>query len=181
MLTNPFFPGVAGVRVERAWHEGPALHLAVVGTRRWAGCPLCQHRSKRRRSQYERTLPDVPCAGVVLHLRVRRFVCRVRWRPRKIFAERLSDLVAPYARRTIRLAQHLLRAALDLGGKPGASHLIAEGITVITRTLLRLLRTLPLRTSGLVRMLGVDDWLRRNGRLLATCLIESASDPTRPK
>ncbi len=63
MLTNLFFPGVAGVRVERAWSEGPALHLAVIGTRRWARCPLCQRRSKRRHSQYERTLADLPCAG----------------------------------------------------------------------------------------------------------------------
>jgi len=51
MLTNLFFPGVAGVRVERAWREGPTLHLAVVSTRRWARCLLCQRRSKRRHSQ----------------------------------------------------------------------------------------------------------------------------------
>ena len=173
MLTNLFFPGVAGVRVERAWREGSTLHLAVVGTRRWARCPLCQRRSKRRHSQYERTLADLPCAGagVVLHLRVRRFVCRVRWCPRRIFAERLPDLVAPYARRTARLAQHLLRAVLDLGGKPGASHLIAEGITVSTRTLLRLLRALPLPAEGPVRILGVDDWSRRKGRDFGTILV----------
>jgi len=48
MLTNLFFPGVAGVQVERAWREGATLHLAVVGTRRWARCPLCQHRCQCR-------------------------------------------------------------------------------------------------------------------------------------
>jgi transposase len=119
MLTNLFCPGVAGVRVERAWREGPALHLAVGGTRHWARCPLCGRRSKRVHSRYERTPADLPCAGagVVLHLRVRRFVCRMRWCPRKIFAERLPDLVAPFARRTVRLAQHLLCTTLDLGGK----------------------------------------------------------------
>jgi transposase len=97
MLTNLFFPGVAGVRVERTWREGPALHLAIAGTRRWARCPLCQRRSKRRHSTYERTVADLPCAGagVVLHLHVRRFVCRVRWCRRKIFAERWPDLVVP--------------------------------------------------------------------------------------
>ena len=173
MLTNLFFPGVAGVRVERAWREGPALHLVVVGTRRWARCPLCQRRSKRRHSQYERTLADLPCAGagIVLHLRVRRFVCRVRWCQRKIFAERLPDLVAPYARRTVRLAAHLLRAVLDLGGKPGAAHLAAAGTGVSARTLLRLLRALPLPASGPVRILGVDDWSRRKGRAFGTILV----------
>jgi hypothetical protein len=173
MLTNLFFPGVAGVRVERAWREGPVLHLTVVGTRRWARCPLCQRRSKRRHSQYERTLADLPCAGagVVLHLRVRRFVCRVRWCPRQIFAERLRDLVVPYARRTIRLAQHLLRTVLDVGGKPGAAHLAVDGIPVSARTLLRLLRAQPLPADGPVRILGVDDWSRRKGRDFGTILV----------
>jgi hypothetical protein len=39
---------------------------------------------------------------------VRRFVCRVRWCRRKLFAERLPDLVEPFARRTTRLNAHLL-------------------------------------------------------------------------
>jgi transposase len=173
MLTNLFFPGVAGVRVERAWRTGETLHLAVVGTRRWARCPLCQRRSKRRHSAYERTLADLPCAGagVVLHLHVRRFVCRVRWCPRRIFAERLPDLVVPYARRTMRLARHLLRTVLALGGQPGARHLAAEGTVVSGRTLLRLLRALPLPADGPVRILGVDDWSRRKGRDFGTILV----------
>ncbi len=173
MLTKLLFPGVAGVRVERAWREGPTLHLEVVGTRHWARCPLCQRRSKRRHSQDERTIADLPCAGahVVLHLRVRRFVCRVRWCRRKVFAERLPDLVVPYARRTARLAAHVLRAVLDLGGEPGASHLAAEGTPVSARTLLRLLRALPLPANGPVRILGVDDWSRRTGRDFGTILV----------
>jgi len=173
MLTKLLFPGVAGVRVERAWREGPTLHLEVVGTRHWARCPLCQRRSKRRHSPYERTIADLPCAGahVVLHLRVRRFVCRVRWCRRKVFAERLPDLVVPYARRTARLAAHVLRAVLDLGGKPGASHLAADGTPVSARTLLRLLRALPLPANGPVRILGVDDWSRRKGRDFGTILV----------
>ena len=36
-------------------------------------------------------------------MRVRRFVCRVRWCRRKVFAERLPELAAPFARRTARL------------------------------------------------------------------------------
>ena len=78
MLTNLFFPAVAGVRVERLWRDGATIHLEVVATRRWARCPLCQRRSTRPHSRYERTLADLPCGGdrVVLHLHVRRFVCR---------------------------------------------------------------------------------------------------------
>src|SRR5437588_366812 len=42
------------------------------------------------------------------HLRVRRFVCRVCHCPRRIFAERLPALAAAFARRTTRLAAHVL-------------------------------------------------------------------------
>jgi transposase len=173
MLTNLFFPHGAGVRVERLWRDGATIHLDVVATRRGARCPLCQRRSRRRHSQYTRTLADLPCAGdrVVLHLHVRRFVCRVRWCRRKLFAERLPDLVEPFARRTARLNAHLLRTAFALGGEGGAAHAAAEGTPVSARTLLRLIRSAPLPPTGAVHVLGVDDWSRRKGRSYGTILV----------
>ena len=129
MLTDLFFPHSSGVRVERMWREGTTLHLTVMATRRWARCPLCQRRSRRRHSQYTRTLADLPFLGErgILHLHVRRFVCRVRWGPRTIFAARLPGLVVPFARRTRRLSAHLLRTACVLGGEGGATHAAAGG------------------------------------------------------
>ena len=93
------------------------------------------------------------------------------WRRRQIFAERLPDLVAPFARRTARRAAHPLRAACALGGAPGARHLAAEGISTSVRTLLRLLRAAPLPEEGPMRVLGVDDWSRRMGRDSGTILV----------
>ncbi len=174
MLTNLLFPQCAGLRVDRFWRDGATIRLQVSLLRRWARCPVCLRRSKRRHSQYQRTLADVPCGrnSVILHVRVRRFVCRVRWCRRKVFAERLPDLAAPFARQTARLTAECRRTAFDLGGEPGARHLAGEGIAVSARTLLRLVRTAPLPAAGAVRVLGVDDWSRRKGRDFGTILVD---------
>jgi transposase len=173
-LAKLLFPQCAGLRVDRVWRDGATIHLRVSLVRRRARCPLCGRRSRRRHPQYERTLVDLPCGrdGVVLHVRVRRFVCRVCWCRRKVFAERLPDLAAPFARRTARLMAACLRTAFDLGGEPGARHLTAEGTAVSARTLLRLVRAAAVPAVGTVRALGVDDWSRRKGRDFGTILVD---------
>jgi len=120
MLTKLFFPTVTGVRVERARWQGQALHLDAATTRRAARCPLCGHRSTRVHSFYARTIADLLCTGarLTIHVRTRRFVCRVRGCARKIFTERLPDLVAPWGRRTARQRAGLERTGFALGGAP---------------------------------------------------------------
>jgi transposase len=61
-----------------------------------------------------RTLADLPWSGyrVTWRLRVRTLCCRHAICPRRIFTERLPGMVAPWARRTVRLMAHLLAVAL---------------------------------------------------------------------
>src|SRR5262245_60817330 len=160
MLTQLLFPGIRGLRVDRLWREGATLHVVATSTGQRARCPCCGRRARRVQSRYRRTVADVPCAGtpVTLHLRARRFWCRVRWCRRRIFCERLPDLVAPWARRTVRLQDYLRRTAFALGGEPGTRWAGAEGRPVSARALLRLVRATPLPAVGRVRVLGVDDW-----------------------
>ena len=173
MLTKLFFPEVSGVRVDRVYRQGSAVHLVAVAIRRAAKCPLCHRRSKRVHSRYERTITDLPCAGdvVTIHLSTRRFVCRVRWCRRKIFTERLPSLVAPFARKTSRLWTQLQRNGFAMGGDPGSRHAAAAGMPVSARTLLRLVRAAPLPEIEPVVALGVDDWSQRRGHIFGTILV----------
>ncbi len=70
-------------------------------------------------------------------LRVRKFFCRNAICPRRIFAERLPGVVAPWARRTLRLAAHLLAIGLALGGAAGVRLSLPFGLTVSRNTLWR--------------------------------------------
>ena len=105
------------------------ITLRVQSTQTRAPCPLCATPARRIHSDYERTLADLPWAQyrVSLQLRVRKWFCRNRACRRRIFTERLPTVAAPWARRTLRLAQRLLALGVALGepqgpSRPGSRH-----------------------------------------------------------
>src|SRR2546428_2213908 len=97
------------------------ITLRVQSTQPSAPCPLCATLARRIHSDYERTLADLPWAQyrVSLQLRVRKWFCRNRSCPRRLFTERLPTLAAPWARRTLRLAHRLVALGVALGGEAG--------------------------------------------------------------
>jgi transposase len=148
---------------------------AVVRTRaRVARCPQCGCASQHVQSRYVRRPADLPWHGVAmrLELHVRRFFCDTPDCPQAIFAERLPGVLAPYARRTDRLAAWFTAVGFALGGEAGARLLASLGLTASPDTLLVCIRALPLSSPSAPRVLGVDDWSFRKGRTFGTILVD---------
>src|SRR5919108_5366398 len=121
------------------------ITLRVQSTQTRAPCPLCAIPARRIHSDYGRTLADLPWATyrVSLQLRVRKWFCRTRACPRRIFTERLPTVAAPWARRTLRLAPRLVALGVALGGKAGTPLGCQWGVAGSRNTLLRRLRQQP--------------------------------------
>src|SRR5467141_2369143 len=150
------------------------ITLAVQSTQTSAPCPLCATPTQRIHSHYERTLADLPWAQyrVCLQLRVRKWFCRNRSCSRRIFTERLPTIAAPWARRTLRLAQRFVALGVALGGQAGVRLGHAWDLAVSRNTLLPGLRQRPLPVLPTPRVLGGDDWALRKRQTYGTILVD---------
>lgn len=165
-----------GLCVETLTIDGET-HLVTVellSTASSSTCPLCQTPAARIHSHYSRTLADLPWADLVvsLHLHVRKFFCDNAACPRKVFTERIPTLVAPSARRTVRLAQHQQQLVLALGGNPSARLSADLRCGTSRTTFLRLVRRLPLPEPTAPEVVGIDDWAWRKGQRYGTIIID---------
>ncbi len=124
-------------------------------------------------SHYNRQLTDVPCAQkcVRLILQVRKFFCDARTCPRKIFAERLTPFVEPWARVTQRLYQTVQVIGLATGGRLGIRVTDHLGIETTRQTILQRIMALLTEPVGQVMQLGIDDFSFRRGRKFGTILV----------
>jgi len=160
MERSPFLPLPEGMVIGQVEIAEAQLTVEVISTQPLARCPGCGSPSDHVHSQYQRTVHDVPCGGrrVILRLCVRKFFCRMPTCHRKVFAERLPDLVQPWARVSNRLLEEL--KALGLAASAEVNERLAPrlGMRVKAPTLLRYLRAIPLPDDAPVRVLGIDDF-----------------------
>ena len=174
MLVDLLLPDTKHLRFDSFTVEAESLTIVVTSTQTEAVCPGCSQPSERVHSRYQRTVADLPWAGwqVRLHPHVRRFYCANSPCPRITFSEPVPTIVAPSARRTLRLAHEQRAIGLDMGGEAGARAARRQGMPVSPDTLLRLVRQTPAVAVETPRVLAVDDWARRKGKTYGTILVD---------
>jgi transposase len=180
-LTTLLLPGPSCLRYTDISTSDAGILLDLTATRGAVACPSCFVESDHVHSLYQRTVADLPWAGVpvTLHLHVRRFVCRHPACPRATFSEPLPEVVAPSARRSMRLANEQRQLGLQTGGEMAARIATRQGMPVSPATILRLVRRTRVAERATPTLLGVDEWAYRKRLDFKTILVDLSTNRPR--
>ena len=145
MPTTPFLPLPDGLEITAVTESAGMLLVQVTSRRSSCVCPLCGEPSRAVHSSYQRKPMDLPCAGrpIRLLLTVRKFFCRKATCARKVFTERLPELLEPSSRLTTRLRKAVQEIGLATCGKGGERLCPKLGIEISDVALLWSLRLFP--------------------------------------
>ncbi len=158
MAPRTINPDPASLQIEAIYPSADAITISLRTCRPEVSCPDCDQPTEQVHSWYQRAFTDLPWQGLAVRFRLhtRRWRCSNPACLRQIFTERLPDVVAPFARHTLRLAEVVDAIAFALGGEAGARVLATLGPPVSPDTLLNRVRAAEVPTSPAPRVIGID-------------------------
>ncbi|HET8631770.1 MAG TPA: ISL3 family transposase [Thermomicrobiales bacterium] len=167
-------PDAETLHLEALVADERGITIVATTTGDSAACPDCGRPSTHVHSRRRRHVADLPWQGLAvrLDLQLRRFYCGAPGCARRTFTERVPAVVAPYARRTVRLAAVVEAIAFALGGEGGARLLAALGLQVSPDALLNTIRTAGPPEAPTPRVIGIDDWAWRRGHHFGTIIVD---------
>jgi len=173
-VINPLLPDAWALRCRQIRIEPELVTLEIETMAPSAACPLCGRVSGRVHSRYVRSLGDLPWQGRMVRwrLRVRKFFCDHTDCRRGVFTERIPDVAATYARKTVRLDEAITELAFTCGGEPGSQLAARLGMPTSPDTLLRRIRRTPVPATTALHMVGVYDWVVRRGQRYGTIVCD---------
>src|SRR5919106_2344770 len=162
------------LKIEKISFCSDEVRLVVKTRRLKSPCPSCGCQSDKAHSRYRRHLADLPWEGVAvkLILLARKLFCLNPDCRRRIFCERLPELAAPYAHKTLRFNQLLTKLGVALGGRPGVRMAFGMGIKIGRDALLARVRCVEPAQSNIFRVLGVDDFAFGKGQSYGAILVD---------
>lgn len=174
MPTTPLFPLPDGLDIVSISESPDELLVRVTSHRPSSPCPLCGTPSKAVHSYYRRKPLDLPCTGrsIRLLLTVKKYFCRVASCPRKIFTERIPELLQPSSQLTTRLRSAVQEVGFASCGKGGERLCGKLGMSVSDTTVLWSVLLVPTPDVERVRIVGLDDWAWRRGHRYGTIIVD---------